>query len=218
MWFDEPKEEMLDEDKAGVQPTAAGKKNTGQNHGLGQCVDPTRAFDEDDNLAEEASGVTASVDEISSLKQTIRDLDAKAAQNYDRYLRALAELENFKKRTARDRADLIRAAGEDILSEILPVIDNLERTLEHLNENADPSKILEGVALIKKQFLKALEKAGVTRIDQVPAPFNPEIHQALQRVEDKNVADDTVVEILQSGYLLNGKVVRPAMVKVVKHH
>lgn len=212
MWYDNEEENKTkststteaaqDELKVPTSPFAGG-------------ADPTKAFDDDHEEGIEDKAVSA--DEISSLKATIKDLDEKAKINYDRYLRALAEMDNYKKRAARERADLIRSAGEDLLVEILPVVDNLERTMAHLNDNLDADKIMEGINLIYKQFVQALDKSGITTIEQAPCAFDPTIHQALQRVEDKSVADDTVVEVLQKGYTLNGKVVRPAMVKVAKH-
>jgi molecular chaperone GrpE len=178
-------------------------------------ADPTRAFDDEPEAP--VAGGPATAGEMASLKAAIKELDEKANLNYDRYLRALAELENFKKRVSRDRLEQLRYAGEDILREILPVLDNLERTLTFSHESHDVAKILDGVDIIQRQFQQALAKTGVTAIDKAPCPFDPSIHQALQRIEDKSVPDDTVVGILQKGYLLNGKVVRPAMVKVAKH-
>jgi molecular chaperone GrpE len=177
--------------------------------------DPTKAFDDDTDVL---PGGAATADEVAALKEAIKELDNKANQNYDRYLRALAELENYKKRVSKERLDLLRYAGEDLLLEILPVVDNLDRTLEHIKDTSDPAKVHEGILLIQRQFQQALAKSGVTLINQAPCPFDPTIHQALQRVEDKSVPDDTVVEILQQGYILNGKVIRPAMVKVAKRH
>jgi len=187
---------------------------SGKNTMFPGSQDPTKAF-EDDPPQETSSSATA--DEMSSLKAKIKELDEKANLNYDRYLRALAEMENFKKRTARERSEWMRYAGEDLLTEILPVVDNLERTMAHVKENTDIAKLAEGLNLIYRQFQQALERSGVSRIEDAHRPFDPAIHQALQRVEDKSVADDTVVEVLQKGYALNGKVVRPAMVKVAKH-
>jgi molecular chaperone GrpE len=178
-------------------------------------ADPTKAFEEDSDAP--VTGGPATGEEITSLKNAIKELDDKANLNYDRYLRALAELENFKKRVARERLEQMRYASEDMLREVLPVLDNLERTLTFSQECHDVSKILEGVELIQRQFQQALAKTGVTAIDQAPCVFDPAIHQALQRVEDTSVPDDTVIAILQKGYSLNGKVVRPAMVKVAKH-
>jgi len=204
----------LKKETSGVNPAAGAEITPDAGTAFPTAVDPTKAFEEDD---EEAPGGAASPTEIAALKSVIKELDEKARQNYNRYLRALAEMENYKKRMARERVELMRYAGEDLLREILPVVDNLERTLAHINDEVETGKVMEGVALIHKQFLQALEKSGIVRIEEVPCAFNPEIHQALQKVEDKGVPDDTVVEILQKGYFLNGKVIRPAMVKVAKH-
>lgn len=214
MWY----ENSEDEKSKKKQETAKDMNQEGSVHTMGNAfpgsADPTKAFEEDDDGVGQ-SGATDN--EISALKKAIKEQEEKANLNYDRYLRALAELENYKKRMNRDRADLMRYAGEDLLLEILPVVDNLERTLTHTQETTDVKKVVEGVQLIYRQFIKSLEKSGITCIEKAPCVFDPAIHQALQRVEDKSVADDTVVEVLQKGYTLNGKVVRPAMVKVAKH-
>lgn len=220
MWYDNPEDEP-----AIKKPAAAGENEVLDNGGSAAkhrsagsvfpgSEDPTKAFTDD---SDEVPGGTPTSNEVSSFKSAIKELEEKANLNYDRYLRALAELENYKKRMSRDRTELMRYAGEDLLLEILPVVDNLERTLSHSRGASDVKKVLEGIELICRQFLKSLEKSGVTQIEEAPCIFDPAIHQALQRVEDKSVPDDTVVEVLQKGYTLNGKVVRPAMVKVAKH-
>lgn len=212
MWYDNEEEKKTDEQpKAGEASEEVKVKSTP----FAGAMDPTKAFDDDKE--EEVSSEAVSSDEVAALQTKIKELDEKAKLNYDRYLRALAEMENYKKRAARERSELLRTAGEDLLLEILPVVDNLERTMTHLTDDLDPQKIMEGINLIYKQFIQSLKKSGITTIEEVPCNFDPSIHQALQRVEDKSVPDDTVVEILQKGYFLNGKVVRPAMVKVAKH-
>ncbi|NTV52141.1 MAG: nucleotide exchange factor GrpE [Candidatus Firestonebacteria bacterium] len=219
MWFDQfgddPAKKQASESGHGSAETAHPAANGQTAPAFGGHADPTKAFDDEPDAP--VAGGPATSDEIASLKTAIKELDEKANSNYDRYLRALAELENFKKRVSRERLEQLRYAGEDILREILPVIDNLERTLTFSHESHDVSKILDGINIIQRQLQQALAKTGVTAIDKAPCPFDPSIHQALQRVEDTSVPDDTVVGILQKGYLLNGKVVRPAMVKVAKH-
>ncbi len=220
MWYDNPEDETVSN-----KPAAAGENealdhggSASQHRSAGSVFpgseDPTKAFADD---SDEVPGGAPTSSEVSAFKSAIKELEEKANLNYDRYLRALAELENYKKRMSRDRTELMRYAGEDLLLEILPVVDNLERTLVHSRGASDVKKVLEGIELIHRQFLKSLEKSGITRIEEAPCVFDPAIHQALQRVEDKSVPDDTVVEVLQKGYALNGKVVRPAMVKVAKH-
>lgn len=204
MWYDE-KDEKQPNAQTGA-PDAGGD--------TAPAFDPTRAFEDD---ADDVKGGEASADEIATLKAAIKEMDQKATLNYERYLRALAELENYKKRMARERMEQLRYGGEDLLREILPVVDNLERTLEHSREAAEVEKVLEGVTLIYRQFQQALEKSGIRPIDQAPCPFDPNIHQALERVKDTRHPDDTVVTVLQKGYILNDKVVRPAMVRVAKH-
>lgn len=218
MWFDQfgdnPKKSSAENSQECGEPMSNHEPTTAT-HTFSGHSDPTKAFDEDPDMP--VTGGPATANEIASLKNVIKELDEKANANYDRYLRALAELENFKKRVARERMEQLRYAGEDILKEMLPVLDNLERTLAFSHESHDVGKVLEGVELIQRQFQQALAKTGVTAIDKAPCPFDPTVHQALQREEDTSVPDDTVTGILQKGYMLNGKVVRPAMVKVAKH-
>jgi molecular chaperone GrpE len=218
MWYENHEEKMRKKNLNEAEEDSTEPQNIGS-HGANvfpSAQDPTRAFD-DDRGGDDLPKGQASSDEVTALRAKIKELDEKANMNYDRYLRALAELENYKKRVARDRSEWMRYAGEDLLTEVLPVVDNLERTLTHVKENSDINKLAEGLNLIYRQFQQALERSGVSRIDEVHKPFDPAIHQALQRVEDKSVPDDTVVDILQKGYTLNGKVIRPAMVKVAKH-
>jgi len=217
VWYENNEEENACKTESGADASAgnpgAAQPSEGQGRSFHGHSDPTKAFDED----EAPAGGPATAGEIASLKAAIKELDDKASANYDRYLRALAELENYKKRVARERMDQMRYGGEDLLREILPVIDSLDRTLIHSHELSDIGKIVEGVTMIQRQFLKALEKSGVVLIDQAPVPFDPSVHQALERVTDASRPDDTVLEILQKGYVLNGKVIRPAMVRVAKH-
>jgi molecular chaperone GrpE len=217
MWYENTEEKSHKKTREADEDAQEGKTPAvSANSIFPGAQDPTKAFDEDTGGEETPPG-EASAEEISALRSKIKELDEKSSMNYDRYLRALAEMENFKKRSAKERAEWMRYAGEDLLTEILPVVDNLERTLAHIRENSDIHKLSEGLNLIYRQFIQALERSGVSRIEEAHRAFDPAIHQALQRVEDKSVADDTVVEILQKGYTLNGKVVRPAMVKVAKH-
>lgn len=218
MWYENnedenPRKANSEEETSGTHVHEV-KPSGAASHPFSMNSDPTKAFDEDTATA---SGGPATADEISALKTAIKELDEKANTNYDRYLRALAELENYKKRVARERLDQMRYASEELLREVLPVVDNLDRTVSHSHEQSDVNKVLEGIQMIQRQFFKALEKSGVAIIDKAPAPFDPSIHQALERVVDTSHPDDTVLNILQKGYILNGKVIRPAMVKVAKH-
>ncbi len=153
-------------------------------------------------------------EELTCLRQALEEKSREAEANHDRALRAAAELENFKKRTQREREEYIRFANESLLREILPVLDNFDRALEAARAGSEAQGVVAGVELIQRELLKVLEKFGVTPYNALGQPFDPERHEAVRRVVRPDAPDMTVVEETQRGYLLNGRVLRPAMVVV----
>jgi molecular chaperone GrpE len=150
------------------------------------------------------------------LEAQLAEKTKEAAENYDRLLRLGAELENLKKRFEKDKADLLRFANENLLKELLPVVDNLERALDHGRELKAPAPLLEGVELVHQGFLAALAKFGVTPLVSVGQVFDPAYHQAVMQEEAPEVPDCTVLKELQKGYLLHDRLLRPAMVVVAR--
>jgi molecular chaperone GrpE len=138
-------------------------------------------------------------------------LQAENKQLKDRVLRTLADFENFRKRAEREKADFFRYAMAGVLREILPVLDNFDRALDHA-EGGD--EFHKGVLLIYKQLAEVLEKHGLTPIDQPGGVFDPNIHEAVVREEDPSLPSHTVSAILQKGYFLHDRLLRPALVKV----
>jgi molecular chaperone GrpE len=133
----------------------------------------------------------------------------------DRLVRLQAEFENYKKRMAREKADFFKFAVERLLIELLPILDNLERALTSArSEAANREAVVEGVDMIARLFRSVLEKAGVKPMDAVGQPFDPSLHQAVAQVESCGDGDNVVVEEIQKGYLLEGRVLRAAMVKI----
>ncbi len=153
----------------------------------------------------------------ADLQSQLEQKTKEAQDNYDRLLRLAAELENLKKRQERERADLLQFANENLIKELLPVLDNLERALEHGRQGDCPSPFLEGLDLVLKDFLKALGRFGVTPLVAVGQPFDPAFHHAVMEEEAPEVANQTVIKELQKGYLLNGRLLRPAMVAVARN-
>ena len=143
---------------------------------------------------------------------------AQAKELQDRYLRLAAELDNYRKRVVRERAELIRTAHEGLLLEFLPVLDNLERALAAARSSAGSSRaseaLIEGVEITLRLFRGVLEKAGVREIETVGREFDPVVHHAVEQVRVTEVPENTVVEEVLRGYLLDQKVLRPALVKV----
>ena len=152
-----------------------------------------------------------------SVEDALAISQAEVQKNWDLYLRARADLENYRKRTQREKEDLARFANENLLREILPVMDNLERALDHARQGtADNNGLVQGVEMTLNQFQRVLEKFGVTPIASLGAQFDPARHEALGQLESAEQSPNTVVQELQKGYLLNDRLLRPSMVMVAK--
>ncbi len=152
-----------------------------------------------------------------SLEAQLLDYKEQVAQKHDMYMRAVAEMENYRKRAARERQDLLKFGNENLLRDILPVIDNLERAVEHAkNEEKDNEGLLEGVEMTLVQFQQTLNKFGVTPIAAEGQTFDPACHEAMGQMVDGSVPVNTVVQVMQTGYHLNERLLRPAMVMIAK--
>ena len=133
----------------------------------------------------------------------------------DRYLRMAADLENTKKRLERIHADRALTAQERLLRDLLPLADNLERALAHASPTEQRSSLYSGIELTLKEFLVTLEKHGVTRIEALGEPFDPELHEAIGSASHPSLPPDTVMHVELPGYTFNGRLLRPARVLVV---
>ena len=156
---------------------------------------------EEETSDEEKDPLEAAQEEIEQLK--------------DKYLRAVAEFDNYRKRTLKEKAELILNGGEKAVSAVLPVIDDMERAIENGAKTDDPAVLREGMELIYNKFIKALEGLGVKKIDTEDADFNTDLHEAVAMVP--GMGDDKkgkVIDCLQAGYQLNDKVIRHAKVAV----
>ena len=140
-----------------------------------------------------------------------------ATEEKDRALRTVAEMENLRRRTAQDVEKAHKFALEKFATELLPVLDNLERTIQVADKQNEAVKpLLEGVELTLKSMANSVAKFGVIAIDPQGQSFDPNQHQAMSMVENADVAPNTVIAVMQKGYELNGRVIRPAMVMVSK--
>jgi molecular chaperone GrpE len=154
---------------------------------------------------------------MSQPQETIERLKKELQEAKDRYLRTLAEVDNTKKRLQREKETFVQYATEEIIRQLLPVIDSLDQALVAVDKQSNPDAVIQGVHLIYRQLLGLLEKEGVKRIATVNKPFDPHQHEAVGHVAATDgVADETVVEEVQRGYMMHGKVIRPAIVKVAK--
>ncbi len=165
------------------------------------------AKEEDDSDSEDSSEIC---EEIDPLQQALADLESFK----DRYLRSAAELDNFRKRTARTRSDVREETLRDALLQFAPVMDNMRRALDQETQGVDALK--EGIELIYDQLRTAFSTYGLEPIQAVDSEFDPNLHEAMMEVEDSERTPGTVIQEMEKGYTLNGKVVRPSRVVVSK--
>ncbi|WP_448213382.1 nucleotide exchange factor GrpE [Colwellia sp. MEBiC06753] len=166
----------------------------------------------------------AAVDAISEEQQKINELElalaaaqATVADQKDSVIRAKAEVDNVRRRSAQDVEKARKFALEKFAGELLPVVDNLERAIESFDREDEAQKaMLEGVELTLQSFLSTLEKFDINAVNPQDQPFNPELHQAMSMQEVPGVPANTVIAVMQKGYELNGRLIRPAMVMVSK--
>lgn len=172
------------------------------------AADAQRAAQERDRLQNELDSVS---DQIESAKQ-------QAAEANDRFLRLQADWDNYRRRTAQERLDERQRATEKLVVDLLPVIDDLERAIEHADNLTDPAakQFVEGVDAICKKLVGVLNKEGVEVVNPVGEAFDPLSHQAVSQIEDTEAYDETVAQVYQKGYRMGGKDIRTAMV-VVTH-
>lgn len=149
------------------------------------------------------------------LEAKIAGLEKDKKDNWDRYLRAAADLENLRKRQKREIDDAKLESKGRVLKEMLPVVDNLERAIEHATAQAGTNPIVEGVQLVLRQFLTAFERLEVTPVEAAGQPFDPNLHEAISQ-QDSDAPPGTVVQVLQRGYKSGDRLLRPALVVVAK--
>ncbi len=154
--------------------------------------------------------------ESSELKEKLAKKETEAAANYDKYVRAVAELDNYKKRAAKEKSDLLKYGKEEIVKDMLPFIDSLDRALEQAESCADVNSFKEGFKLIQEQLFTCLKKHDVEVIECTGKEFDPNFHEAIMQVESKDHDTNKVVCEFQRGYLLNGRLLRPSRVSVCK--
>ena len=152
---------------------------------------------------------------IEALEAKLAEAEAKAEENWDQLVRTKAEMENIRRRTERDLANAHKFALEKFAQELLPVIDSMEMGVAAAqDESADVSKLREGMEMTLKMFETAVEKFGIKGVHPHGEAFNPEHHQAMTMIDSPEHEPNTIIDVMQKGYLLNERLVRPAMVVV----
>jgi molecular chaperone GrpE len=155
---------------------------------------------------------------VVELHEKLLAAEDKVAEHQDKVIRALAEMENIKRRASRDVDSARKYAVEKFASDLLPVVDSLEQGIETSQSATDVSALREGMVMTNKMLISTLEKQGLIQVHPMGEKFNPEQHEAMSMVESMDVAEDHVMTVFQKGYQLNGRLVRPARVVISRGH
>ncbi|MCX5812341.1 MAG: nucleotide exchange factor GrpE [Proteobacteria bacterium] len=153
---------------------------------------------------------------VEELNNALEEKEEMVKALQEKLLYLQADFDNFKKLKIKEKQDTLKFGNEVLLKELLPVLDNLDRALDHASKTEDFKGIHAGVKIVFNEFLKVLERAGVERVDAIGKKFDPNFHEAFMQEEKDNVEPDTVVSELQKGYILNGRLIRPSMVTISK--
>lgn len=193
---------MQEENRAAGEATATENDNTAENK--------NEIEENTENTKKEKKKSKKNDAEVAELKSALEAKDAEIASLNDKYLRLYAEYDNFRRRSAKEREATYSDAKADVVKNILPILDNMERATAF----SDADKILEGMNLILKSFGEAFSKMDIKEIEALGATFDPNLHYAVLHVEDEAYGENEVVEVLAKGYVCGDKVIRYAMVKV----
>jgi molecular chaperone GrpE len=196
----------------GLSETQGSEKASKGSDGVTQeSAEIADAVSTDEPTAEE--GVS-----VAQLMESLEEANRKAELHWNELLRARADLENFRRRAARDVEAAHKYALERFMTEFLPVRDSMELGLNAAEQASDVDSLREGIELTLKMFNAALDKCGVKEVNPVGEQFDPELHQAMTVQESNEVEPGTVITVVQKGYLLNDRLIRPAMVVVAKEN
>ena len=152
--------------------------------------------------------------ECAELKKKLEAAENELAEANDKYTRLFAEYDNYRKRSAKERAGIYADASADALTEILPILDNMERALQFKDAQGGEENMAKGIEMIMKSFSEVLSKMGVSEIEAIGKTFDPNLHNAVMHIEDESFGESEIVEVFMKGYIKADKVLRYAMVKV----
>jgi molecular chaperone GrpE len=169
---------------------------------------------DDPTKADPTPETDASEERVRALEEELASTRNEARQNHEKWLRERADLENLKRRATRERDDLRKFANEQVLKDLLPVVDNLERAVQHARGGGNGEPVVEGVAMVLKTFVDVLQRHGLTRVPAEGEPFDPVHHEAMAQVESAEHPPNSVVAEHQAGYRLHDRLLRPALVTV----
>ena len=180
------------------------KKNNNQ----GKESQPDAGEVKNEKLAEE---LLASA-ELDELRKKASECD----ELHNKWLSALAECENMRKRVEKEKVNFLKFANEDIIMELFPIMDNFDWAISMMDKAEDKMAVIDGIKMVQKEFHRVLEGNGVTRIKTEGEKFNPHLHEAAEIIETDKYPDGAVIEEMRPGYTLNDRLIRPAQVKVAK--
>jgi len=176
-------------------------------------ADPSGPGAENGRDGNDAAAGSSSEDRVKDLETALEAKEKESKENYDRLLRVTAEFENYKKRMSREMDDFRKYATQSLIKEMLSVVDHIELALQAASAAPD-NKLTEGLNLTLKELLRILGKFNVAPIDTLGKPFNPEFHEAILREASDECSENTVVREMQKGYMINERLLRPALVAV----
>jgi len=205
--------EVEKEEKAGGSEEEEGSEQEVENEEVAKEEGEEEEGEEEDTPEAEAEDEPPTVESLSA---ALVEAETKVAEFKDQALRAKADVENIRRRSARDVENAHKYALERMTGELLPVLDSLEKAVESASMATQASAIGEGVELSLKMFLTVLSRFGIEQLDPLGEPFDPQFHEALAMVEKPDSEPNSVMEVIQRGYSLNGRLVRAAKVVVVK--
>ncbi len=196
--------------KKGADPMADEQQNVENT-----AEDTEVKVDTEAEVKAEAEAQTEGAEEKADNNSEVEALKAKAAETEDKLLRLRADFENFRRRTRQEKEELGNSVEAEFVKNLLPLIDNFERAMAA--DTTDVETFKKGMIMIQKQLMDALKNKGLEPIEAKDAKFDPNFHQAVMRVENPDLEDDTIAMEMQKGYMVKGKVIRPAMVQVVSN-
>ena len=196
--------------KKGADPMADEQQNVENT-----AEDTEVKVDTEAEVKAEAEAQTEGAEEKADNNSEVEALKAKAAETEDKILRLRADFENFRRRTRQEKEELGNSVEAEFVKNLLPLIDNFERAMAA--DTTDVETFKKGMIMIQKQLMDALKNKGLEPIEAKDVKFDPNFHQAVMRVENPDLEDDTIAMEMQKGYMVKGKVIRPAMVQVVSN-
>lgn len=177
-------------------------------------IEETVINDEQNKLKKELVDINKLLNEIDQLKKNLKDQQDKAEEYFNRLHYLQADFDNYKKRVTKEMLELEKYANEKLIIKLLDVVDNLELAIKSCKISKNIQSLLNGVEMVLKELIETLKKEGVEIIECIGENFDPNLHEAVDKIETKDHLNNVIIENIRKGYIRNGKVIRPSMVKV----